>query len=211
MAGSLKKLKLFCSGVQVVAEALGRQGRADEVVVVGRDLPVGEEVGPRAAHRVARSADHRVPQRVGDVDLRLPRGRVDHRAQAAGVRPERRQPGVVQVRADLGDRGLAPELGQVLAVLEELEAAVAHGREVVEDLDEPAGQRHERPEVRRVVGEVRAAEVAHRRRDACGGAARDAATRDRVADREVLHAELAGRHEPLADRAARAAERPRRP
>ena len=45
LAGSLKKLKLFCSGVQVVAQALGRQGRADEVVVVGRDLPVGEQVG----------------------------------------------------------------------------------------------------------------------------------------------------------------------
>jgi hypothetical protein len=126
------------------------------------------------------------------------------------VRSEAAQTGGVEVRPDLGDRRLPAELVDVLAELEELEASVAERREKVEHLHEPARERHERPEVGRVLREVRPAEVAHRRRQPVRLAVRDAAPGDRVADRELLDPELARRREPFAAAVSRAAARPRR-
>ena len=160
--GVVEEVEVVLLRVQVHLQPLGGQGSADDVVVVRRRLPVRQQVRGPAADGISGGADHLVAERVGDVDLRLAGDRVHHR-QAAGVRARRREPGGIQVAADLGDRGLAAELVDVLAEREELDAAVADRREVLEDLLEAARQLDERAEVSRVRGEVRPAEVAHRR------------------------------------------------
>ena len=195
-------------GVQVHPQPLGVQDLAHGVVVVRgelpapRDRPVGvQAVGQRAAaRRVAGGADHRVAQRLRDRDLRRAHRRVDH-AEPPGVRADGDQAGGVEVAADLGMRGLAAQLVDVLAVLEELEAAIAGPGQELEHLEEAARERHQRPEVARILREVRPTQEPHRRCDTGRGGAGDAAARDRVADRELLYRQLPGRDQALTDRA----------
>ena len=73
-------------------------------------------------------------------------------AEAAGVGAERCKARVVEVAADLGGRRLAAEFVDVLAELEELEAAVAEARQVLEGLGETTGKVDERAEVGGVGG-----------------------------------------------------------
>lgn len=123
------------------------------------------------------------------------------------------RPGRVEVLTDLVGRGLPAQLVDVLGRLEELESPRADRGEVVEHLRESAGQRHQRPEIGRVLRVAGTTQVAHRRRDAEPVARRDAESRRRVTHRELLHAEQAGRDRRsasaavLAQRHARAAER----
>ena len=184
--------------MQVVPHPLGCQGSADDVVVLSGDLPVRQQVGSRPSDRIAGRSDDRVSEGVRDVDLHLARRRVHHPRQAAGVRAGGREPRVVERGADLRDRDRAV---RPLAELEELDSPVPDGREVLEHRGKAAGQRHERTEVSRVLGKGRPAqETGHRA----------VQPRDRVTDRELLDARLAGRDEALSH-PVRAAERARRP
>jgi hypothetical protein len=176
-------------GMEEVLDALLAQGGADRVGLLGVALPVGEQAG-RGRGRVAGRADHPVAVEMGAVDLRLPVGGVDHLLQPAGVRAGGDHAGTVERRLDLlvGDRAVG-----ALVEAEELEPAVADRGEVAEDRREPAGQRLERADVGRIVGEARAAEVA-------GGRAVE--PRDRVAHRPLLQPDPVARHEPSAAVAA---------
>src|SRR6201999_1454096 len=121
-------------------------------------LPVAEQPRRRVARaRVARGADHAVAEHLGARDLRVAVRRIDHRLEPTRVATGGDHARAVEGGADLlvGDRAVGP-----LVEAEDLEAAVADGREISEDRREATGQRHERPEVAWVVREVTAAQVA---------------------------------------------------
>jgi hypothetical protein len=108
----------------------------------------------------------------------------------------------VKVPPDLGGRRLPAQLAGVLRRLEELESPDVDRGEVFEHLGVPARERHERAEIRRVGRVVRAAEEPHGRRQAEPAARRDAEACRRIAYRELLYPEEAGRYRtpaPLAD------------
>ncbi|HET9738949.1 MAG TPA: hypothetical protein VFP78_12605 [Solirubrobacteraceae bacterium] len=134
----------------------------------GCGVPVGLEV---AAGGIAAGADVLLAERLRGVHVRVERGQrgVGDRSRDVPVASDGGQPIVVEDRADLGRRDLAPEDLRALVVAGELDAVVADLRQPREDLLEAV-------------------------RDA-GGVRRGA---DPVAHREQDDAALAGRHQPAA-------------
>jgi hypothetical protein len=125
------------------------------------------------------------------------------------VRPERVEAGAVEIRPDLGGGRLATKLVHVLRRLEELEAIDVNRSQVLEHLREAARKRHQRAEIGWILRIVRAAQVAHRRRQAESVAGGDAEPRGRIPHREVLDAEPVrwnGRVAAFADAGKRASD-----
>ena len=150
MVRIVEELPAVLLGVPVPAHPEAGEDPADDVRAM-RGLGPADLIRVRrvVAERrspagIAGRADHRVAERLRDLDLELAvrretaGDRVVHDPKAARVRARRSEPGGVQVGADLGVRRLTAELVHVLGELEELEAPEAEVRQELEHLLEPA-------------------------------------------------------------------------